>query len=174
MFTDTRALEAAIAVAKARLVSTRTLGDAVVVDVPVSYPSGACAAVHVSLSGDKCLLSDSAIGLREAELAGASDFFDPCAKDAAAWFGIAYDGASLLATAVPLDRLDGAIVAVSNASTMAVGRALVRAAEAKERQANAAVYDRVVDVFGRQNVTKRSEIPGRDAVWEAHNGVTIG
>jgi hypothetical protein len=173
MFTDTRALQEAITAAIGRLVSARSVGDSAVVNVPVSYPSGARAAVHVSLSGEKCFVSDCAIGMREAEMAGAADFFDHAAKDAAAWFGVGYDGASVFAASAPLDRIEGAIVAVSNASTMAVGRALLRAAEAKERHANTAVYDRVIEVFGRQNVAKRSEIPGRDAIWPANNVVSI-
>ncbi len=174
MFTDTRALHDAIVAAVARLISTRAVGEAAVVNVPVSYPSGARAAVHVSISGDKCFVSDCAVGMREAEMAGASDFFDHAARDAAHWFGVGYDGASVFAASAPLDRIEGAIVAVSNASAMAVGRALLRAAESKERQANTAVYDRVSDIFGRQNVAKRFEIAGRDAVWDAHNLVSIG
>jgi hypothetical protein len=174
MFTDTHALQEAIAVAIGRLVSSRAVGEAAVVSVPVSYPSGTRAAVHVSLSGDKCFVSDCAIGMREAEMTGASDFFDHAAKDAATWFGVGYDGASVFAASAPLDRIEGAIVAVSNASTSAVSRALLRAAEAKERHANTAVYDKVVEVFGRSNVSKHSEIPGREAIWDAHNVVSIG
>jgi hypothetical protein len=174
MLTDTRTLYEAITAAIERLVSVSAVGEAAVVNVPVSYPSGARAAVHISLSGDKCFVSDCAIGMREAEMAGASDFFDHAAKDAATWFGVGYDGVSVFAASAPIDRIEGAIVAVSNASAMAVGRALLRAAEAKERHANTAVYDRVSEIFGRQNVAKRSEIVGREAVWDAHNVVSIG
>lgn len=174
MFTDTRMLRDAIASAVGRLVSARTVGEAMVVDVPVAYPSGARAAVHVSLSGDKCFVSDCAIGMREAEMAGASDYFDHAARDAAVWFGVGYDGASVFAASAPLDRLEGAIVAVSNASTMAVGRALLRSAESKERHAGNEVFERVSEIFGPANVAKRSEIAGRETVWDAHNVVSLG
>lgn len=173
MITDTRPLKKAIATAVERLISIREFGEATVVSVPVAYPSGALAAVHISVSGDRCFVSDSALGLREAEMSGASDFFDTAAKDAAGWFGVGYDGASVFAASAPLDRIEGAIVAVANASTTAVGRALLRASEVKERQANSAVFDLVVEIFGRPNVVRRTEIVGREAAWDAHNVVTI-
>ncbi|MGX5734537.1 hypothetical protein [Bosea thiooxidans] len=119
-------------------------------------------------------MSDCALGMREAEMAGASDFFDSAANDTASWFGVGYDGASVFATSAGLDRLEGAIVAVANASTSAVGRALLRASEAKERQANSAVFDLVTEIFGKPNVTRKMEIAGREASWDAHNVVTIG
>ncbi|AMJ59071.1 hypothetical protein AXW83_01055 [Bosea sp. PAMC 26642] len=111
--------------------------------------------------------------MREAEMSGASDFFDKAAKDTADWFGVGYDGASVFAASAPLDRIEGAIISVANASTGAVGRALLRASESKERHANSAVFDRVSDIFGRQNVARKQEIMGRDAAWEAHNIVVL-
>ncbi|WP_156639670.1 hypothetical protein [Bosea sp. PAMC 26642] len=173
MITDTRPLKNAIATAVSRLVSVREFGEASVVSVPVSYPSGALAAVHISVSGDRCFVSDCALGMREAEMSGASDFFDKAAKDTADWFGVGYDGASVFAASAPLDRIEGAIISVANASTGAVGRALLRASESKERHANSAVFDRVSDIFGRQNVARKQEIMGRDAAWEAHNIVVL-
>jgi hypothetical protein len=174
MITDTRALREAISRAVARLVSVREFGETSVVSVPVSYPSGSFAAVHISVSGDKCFVSDCALGFREAEMAGASDFFDSSAKDAADWFGVGYDGASVFAASASLDRIEGAIVAVANASASAVARALLRAAESKERRANVDIYERVREIFGTLNVTKQASIDGRDASWEAHNIVTVG
>jgi hypothetical protein len=174
MLTDTHMLQDAINSAVGRLVSVRSVGDAIIVDVPNAYPSGTRVAVHVSLSGEKCFVSDCAIGMREAEMAGASDFFDHAARDAAAWFGVGYDGASVFVASAPLDRIEGAIVAISNASTTAVGRALLRSAESKDRHVGNEVYERVSEIFGKPNVAKRSEIVGRETVWDAHNVVSIG
>ena len=173
MITDTRPLKEAIAAALARLVSVRVVGEASVVGVPVSYPSGAFAAVHISISGDKCFVSDCALGMREAEMAGTSDFYDASAKEAAAWFGVGYDGASVFAASAPLERIEGVIVAVANASAMAVSRALYKALDAKERQSNTLVFDLVSEIFGRNNVTKQQELTGKNTVWPAHNVVTF-
>jgi hypothetical protein len=165
-------LKDSIAAAIGRLVSVRDFGEACVVAVPVAYPSGALAAVHISLSGELCFVSDCALGLREAEMSGATDFFDAAARDAAHSFGVAYDGASVFAASAPLGRIDGAIIAVANASATAVGKALLRASETKEKTANSAVYDLISDIFGRHRVARKAEIVGQDASWEAHNVVT--
>lgn len=174
MMIEARNLREVISDAVARLVSVREFGQTCVVSVPVAYPSGAHAGVHISVSGDKCFVSDCALGLREAEMAGASDYFDQAAKDAADWFGVGYDGASVFAASAPLDRIQGAIVGVANASTTAVGRSLLKAAESKERQRNSELYDRVRDVFGAVNVAKKMEIAGGEASWDVHNVVTLG
>ena len=173
MVTDRDTFRDIVTQAVARLVSTRLMGEAVTVSLPISYPSGAFSGVKVSLSGDRCFVSDSAIGLREAEMACAGDFFDSAAKEAAERFGVSFDGASVFAASAPLDRVDGAIVAVANASVNAVSKALAHAAEAKERTTNNAVFDIVVDIFGKPNVAKKIEIAGRDAIWDAHNVVSV-
>jgi hypothetical protein len=162
-----------IADAVGRLVSTRQFGETAVVSLPVMYPSGTFAGVHITVSGDKCFVSDSAIGLREAEMAGAADFFDPAARDAAQWYGVNFDGASVFAASASLARIEGAVAAVANASCTAVARALLRAAEAKEQTRNTAVYDVVSEIFGRQNVAKMADVTGKKATWPAHNVVTL-
>ncbi|MEP9368642.1 hypothetical protein [Xanthobacter sp. VNH20] len=173
MITDIRPLKEALEAAVPRLVAVRERGQTFVVSIPVAYPSGALAAAHISLSGDQCFVSDCALGLREAEMSGASDFFDAAAKDAASLFGVGYDGASLFVASAPISRIEGAIVAVANASASAVGRAVLRAAEAKDRKSNSVLFDLVSDFFGKANVSRKAEIAGRDATWEAHNVVTL-
>ena len=82
MVTDRDAFSEVVTQAVARLVSARLFGEALTVSLPISYPSGAFAGVKVSLSGDSCLVSDSALGLREAEMACIGDFYDSAAKEA--------------------------------------------------------------------------------------------
>lgn len=171
MFTDSKALHQAIADAVGRLVSIRNFGDTVVVSLPISYPQGTLSAVHISTSGDRCFVSDCALGMREAELAGAAEFYDSAARSVSRRFGVAYDGACVFAASAPIERIEGAIIAVANASANAVGSALIKASEAKDRQKNNDVFDVVVDIFGRNNVSRKEEIPGRDDSWEAHNVV---
>ena len=173
MVTDRDTFQDVVTQAVARLVSTRLIGETVSVSLPISYPSGAFAGVAVSLSGDRCFVSDSALGLREAEMADAGNFFISAAKGAAEWFGVSFDGASVFAASAPLDRIDGIIVAVANASVNAVSKALAHAAEAKERATNTAVFDIVSDIFGKSNVAKKVEIAGPKAVWDAHNVVSL-
>lgn len=164
-----------IARAMSRLVATRhAMGESVVVSLPIMYPSGTFAGVSVSLvAEEKCFLSDTAIGLREAEMAGVVDFYDAGAKHLAEHFGVGFDGASVFAASASLDRVAGAAAAVGNASTGAVARAIMKAAEYKERAKNNALFDIVSEFFGRPNVERTIEIAGRDSVWPAHNVVSF-
>jgi len=162
-----------IGVAVSRLMSHERRNDRVLLSVPVSYPSGALATVDVTFNGDRCFVTDQAMGLSEAEMYGAGDFYDASAKRAADRFGIGYDGASIFALWAPIDRLEGAIVAVSNASAHAAATAVLKAAEEKERATNHELYERVASIFGKHIVAKTFDIVGRNNTWSAHNVVTL-
>lgn len=62
---------------------------------------------------------------------------------------------------------------VANASTNATTAAIFKAMDEKEKQQNTEVYERIAAIFGERAVTKKMELPGRDAVWEAHNVVSF-
>jgi hypothetical protein len=173
MITDQNALRDTVTRAASRLVSVRSLGEAMSVSLPIAYPSGTFAAVNVSISKDVCFVSDCALGLQEAEMATAGDFFEASANEAANWFGVGFDGASVFAAFAPIDRIEGAMFAVANASARAVSQALIRASEAKDKAVNSAVFDIVVSVFGRPNVAKTMELNGREALWTPHNVVSV-
>ena len=173
MIVASQDLKRQIADAIGRAVSTRYVGEAVMVSLPILYPSGAFAGVHINVSGDRCFVSDAAIGLREAEMAGVTDFFDNAARAAAKSFGVGYDGASIFAASAPLARVDGAIIAVANASSNAVTHALLSAAESKEKTRNNVLFDLVKEIFGPRNVSRREAIIGREATWDAHNVVVF-
>ena len=79
-------IQARVAEAMARLVRTTSIGESIVVSLPIVYPSGAFVGISISVSRDKCFVSDTAIGFREAEMAGASDFCDWAANRAAESF----------------------------------------------------------------------------------------
>jgi hypothetical protein len=162
-----------IAQAMEKLVSTRFEGESAIVSLPISYPSGSLSAVSISINDENCFISDCAIGYREAEMSGAADFYDAAARHVSAWFGVGYDGASVFAASAHIDRVAGAAIAVANASAGAVSRAVMKAAEAKERNRNSAVFEILSDVFGRTNVEKTARITGRDAEWDAHNVVCV-
>lgn len=166
-------LDKQIADAVGRTLSSHQFGDTTIISLPIMYPSGAFAGVHVTVSGDRCYVSDAAIGLREAEMAGVGDFFDGTARAAAEWFGVGYDGASIFAASAPLARIEGAVIAVANASSRAVTHALLNAVEKKDKSRNNILYDKLKEYFGAASVSKTASIAGRDASWDAHNLVVI-
>ena len=166
-------LDKQIADAVGRTISARQFGETTIISLPVMYPSGAFAGVHVTLSGDRCYVSDAAIGLREAEMAGVGDLFDSSARSAAEWFGVGYDGASIFAASAPLSRIEGAVIAIANASSRAVTHALLNAAEKKDKSRNNLLFDKLREYFGQNSVAKTASIVGKDATWDAHNVVII-
>lgn len=156
-----------------RLTTIREGVDSVCVSVPVLYPSGASSTVDVRLGSNSCFVSDMGNGHTEAYLANAADFYSHQAKQAAARFGVAYDGESIFMAQASLEQIQGAISCVSNASVQAASLSILRAEEDRERRRNDEVYDRVRSIFGADAVTKVTEIKGKRTVWPAHNVVTL-
>jgi hypothetical protein len=152
-----------------RLVSARADGDGVSISLPITYPNGNMAAVHISQNKDVYFVSDQGLGHLEAEYSGADDYFDGQAKKAAEEFGVSYDGYSLFALKVSLGRIDGAVIAVANASVRAAAAAIYRSLEAKSRYTNDEVFVRLVDFFGAASVTKKATIDGARDAWDVHN-----
>lgn len=159
--------------AVSRLMAVRVNGDSARLCVPVVYPSGSGCTVEIMVNGDKCFVSDLALGHMEAEMQGADEFYDHSAKRAAHHFGVGYDGLSIFACWAALERIETAITSVANASAQAASSAIFRAMEEKHKQHNLEVFERVSSIFGIQFVAKSVDISGRDAAWEVHNVVTF-
>lgn len=166
-------IEARIAEAVSKLVSTSIDGGRVRISLPVLYPSGAGSAVEIMINGEKCFVTDFGFGLMEAEMYGAEEFFDSAARKSAARFGVGFDGASVFALWADLSRLEGAIAGVANASVQAAGASIMRAVEEKEKRTNREVYERVVEYFGARSVVREQDLSGKEDVWTAHNVVII-
>ena len=156
-----------------RLMSVRVDGSSARVSVPALYPSGSSAAVEIVLNGDQVFVSDIALGQSEAEMFGAGAFYDFHARKSAESFGVGYDGLSIFALWVSIDRIEGAIIAVANASVTAARNSIHKSIEEKEKKKNDELFERVARVFGIADVSKYEDVAGRDAVWPAHNVVTL-
>lgn len=142
-------LKARLDRAVGRLMAARVDGNSARLCVPVIYPSGSGCTVEVLINGDKCFVSDIALGHMEAEMHGADEFYDHCAKQAAGHFGVGYDGLSVFACWAPLDRVEAVISAVANASVRAATSAIFRAMEEKHKRHNVEVYERVASILER-------------------------
>ncbi len=170
---NTNVLDARIAQAVSRLMKITPDGERARVSVPVLYPSGSSAAVEVVLNAGKCFVSDLALGQLEAEMQGASNFYSDAAKKSVQRFGVGYDGLSIFAIWASLDKVESAIAAVANASVFAASNAIYKAITEKEKRKNEELFEKIVRVFGRNDVAKDEEVLGRDAVWPAHNVVNL-
>jgi hypothetical protein len=151
--------------------TTRHDGQGIRVSVPVLFPSGSGAAVEILAGGEQAFVSDIGLGHLEAEYGGASEYFDAQAKRAADQFGVSYDGYSIFALSVPLDRIEGGIAAIANASVRAASLAILRAVEDKDRRQNDVVYERITRVFDKKSVAKTMDLRGQRDHYSAHNVV---
>ncbi|MBZ0325594.1 MAG: hypothetical protein K8F57_05285 [Alphaproteobacteria bacterium] len=159
--------------ALSRLATTREMDGRVVVDLPIMYPSGAMVVVQVERNGDKVLVSDMGCGLVEAELSAADEYYGTAAKKAAEAYSVGFDGYAIFALWVPIGRIESAIVCVGNASCRAASEAVRRASEVQSRSQNERIFDRIARVFGKERVSRTTEIAGQHVSWEAHNVIVF-
>jgi|GEM_PF-2458475 len=156
-----------------RLVSGAQFGNKTIVSIPVVYPSGAHAGVEIEINGDDCFVSDVGQGYAESDNYGASEFYKYSAKTACERFSTAYDGLNMFVLKTSVENMEAAIVAVANASVMAARDAFERATAEKSRRSNSDIFDRFIDVFGKERVSKVAELKGKHVSWDAHNVVSF-
>ena len=156
-----------------RIASISDIDGRLMVSVPVMYPSGATSTVEVQINRDKCWVSDQGFGHVEAEYLGASEHYAKAAKCAAEEFGVNFDGNAVFALWVPKQRLESAIICVSNASNRAASDAIRTASEQTASRRNDEVFHRIRSIFGPQYVAKSAEIKGRHDTWAASNVVHL-
>jgi hypothetical protein len=166
-------LDERLRLAVSRLMSVKVDGERARLTVPVLYPSGSGCTVEVITTGDKCFVSDLGFGHMEAEMYGAGDLYDACAKVASSRFGVGFDGLSIFNAWASIGNVEGAIAGVANASVQASSTAIFRAMEEKEKQKNFELFERVQSIFGPAAVAKTADLVGRDASWQAHNVVLL-
>ena len=163
-----------MAEAAARLMACRDSdGGKVMIDVPVTYPSGSSVVIEIEQNADRIWVSDMGMGLVEAEMMAAQDSYQNLARAKADEFGVGYDNSAMFVLWVPSGRLEAAIVCVANASAQAAADAVRHAAEVTARKQSAVVFERVTSVFGAQSVSKSVELRGKRSAWEAHNVVLL-
>ncbi len=159
--------------AVSRLMGTRVNGDRARMAVPTLFPSGSSAAVEIVLNGKDCFVSDMGLGQAEADMQGASTFYDYAARKAVERYGVGYDGLSIFVMRTSLDQIETAISAVANASVNAASTAIHRALEEREKAKSEELFLKVSRAFGSSSVVREEEVTGRETVWHAHNVVTI-
>ncbi|MBL4767870.1 MAG: hypothetical protein JKY94_09170 [Rhodobacteraceae bacterium] len=143
------------------------------ISVPVQYPSGALTVIEVSGGSSTVVISDRGMGLWEAESYGAEKSYNKIAYLEAQCHGLRFDGHAVLALEVPLEQLSGGIVAVANASARASAEAIRIEASHRIEAKREVIYEKVRFAFPNAHVSKKLEVPGERATWEAHNVVSL-
>jgi hypothetical protein len=127
---------------------------------PMMYPGGAGVVVQVVGGQGRYFVSDYGHGSLEAELVGAGKQYLVVARSLAQQFGVGFDRRCIFISDVSGEQLPTAVAIVANCSLRAVGSAIMRLAQRRYHEEDETLYDKLVDLFGRQAVDRRVEVVG--------------
>lgn len=147
--------------------------EAVILPVPVQYPSGSLASLEITGGADTAWISDRGLGYLEAEMMGADASYSRIARHEAEARGVSFDGRAIFALKLPLDQLAAGIVAVANASVFAAAETIRFEQDKKVHESNQRIFERVQRAFPDADVTLQMEIDGGRSSWTVHNVVQL-
>lgn len=164
----------AIEQAVAGLVRSSALGEATLVSLPFSYPSGSAVSVRVTPThGQRYLVSDFAFGYREAEAIGAERSFGANAGKMAESYGLVYGDGHQLSMTVNANQIGGAIGVVGAASLEIANKVFANAPEWQAEEMAANLLERLRTIFGPSNVSGETTVAGASNVdWHFAAKVT--
>ncbi|NEU13571.1 hypothetical protein G3T14_15735 [Methylobacterium sp. BTF04] len=128
--------------------------------LPVLYPSGASVMLRVGGGPKEYMVTDDGSAAREADMAGATEFFHRAAREVAEQCGVRFDGNELFEIDAPADNLPGFMAIVADASRRAAQLVAERHAEKLDRKLKVGLADRLIDVFGQRAIEIRPQYSG--------------
>ena len=152
--------DAGVRKAVAALVSTSTWGSSYLISVPLVYPSGTNVGVKVTFSKGLYVVSDIAMGFREAESWEAQRSFGSHAGRIKDEVGVEYTSEHEFRLVVKEHQLSSAIRRVAYASHRAAVKAFHTLPEVGEQEIAVELFQRLRDTFGVENVAGELKMAG--------------
>jgi hypothetical protein len=161
--------QVACALSKASVVGGRAF-----IRTAVLFPSGSTVVVVIhDEGGGRFSVSDLGQGLEEADMLGISAAFRTQATEIAARAGIAFDDHALVLTGAVADQLVGAVMAVANAASRALERAMFRTENRRSGAAVEKLVARLTHIFPRAEIAREVQIRGASThPWDFDAKVT--
>jgi hypothetical protein len=140
----------------------------------VLFPSGSTVVVVIhDEGGGRFRVSDLGQGLEEADMLGISPAFRKQAIEIAARSGISFDGHAFLLTEAVVDQLVGAVMAVANASSRALERAMLGTENRRPGAAVEKLVARLAHIFPQAVISREVRIRGDSThAWDFDAEVT--
>jgi hypothetical protein len=157
-------LSAVARAAAAELVGVDETAEGAFIRTPLMYPGGANVVVHVVGSADRYFISDYGYGALEAEMAGGSRHYTALARPIGEQLGISFDDRCLFTADVPRAQLPAAVAVIANATLRAVALTVMRLSHHRHRHDDEALYQRLVNLFGRPRVERHVEVTGASTI----------
>ncbi len=144
-----------------RLISVSYINSAIMVNMPLFYPSGSEVSVRLETSKSGFHVSDASFGYREAELVGGEVGFMRRARQHVEDLGLSIsDAHEIWVDVTSAEQLTGAIATVANAS-YDVSHAVVRSLTEKELTTlTDSLYRRLEAIFDRKQINYQAKIRG--------------
>ncbi len=152
--------DAGVRKAVANLIRASTWGNAYLISVPLVYPSGTAVGVKVTPHQGSYIVSDFGLGWREAEGYEAQRSFGAHAGRIKDQVGVEYNGNHEFQMRATEHQLTSAIRRVAYASHRAAVKAFHSLPEACEQEIGAALFQRLRDTFGKDNVAGELKLAG--------------
>lgn len=128
--------------------------------LPILYPSGSFVTLRIGGGPRDFVITDDGAAAREADMAGATEFFHRAARETAERSGVRFDGNELFEIEAPADNLPGFMAIVADASRRAAQLVAERHAERLDRRLKVGLADRLKHVFGEKHVDARPQVSG--------------
>lgn len=143
---------------------------------PVLFPSGSTVVVIVhEEGGGRYRVSDLAQGFEEADTLGIAVAYGNQATEIATRSGIVFDGQTFIVTELEQDQLVGAVMAVANAASRTLERAMVRSESRRHDAAVERLVVRLRHVFPKADVARDVELRGVSThAWRVDTLVRMG
>ena len=142
-----------------------TLGSDVLIQTPISFPSGRSVGVKLLGGPDIYTITDGGLTMREAELLGAEDICRREARRVAKEFDLKFNEWELFEAKAPADRLVGLTTILANAASLTMLRTSDKFAERFDIRRKEELSVRLARVFGEKNVAKEVEFSGAAKSW---------
>jgi hypothetical protein len=140
----------------------------------VLFPSGSTVVVVIhDEGGGRFRVSDLGQGLEEADMLGIAPAFRTQATEVAARGGLGFDGHAFLLTGAVTDQLVGAVMAIANASSRALERAMLGTENRRSGAAVEKLVARLARIFPRAEIAREVKIRGDSThAWDFDAEVT--
>jgi hypothetical protein len=163
--------QVALGLSKASMLAGRAF-----IRTAVLFPSGSTVVVVIhDEGGGRFRVSDLGQGLEEADMLGISTAFRSQAAEVATRTGIVFDGHAFVLTGAVAGQLVGAVMAVANASSRTLERAMLGTENRRSGAAVEKLVARLTRIFPRADIAREVKIRGDSThAWDFDAEVTTG
>lgn len=152
--------DAGVRNAVAKLVRASAWGSSYLISVPLVYPSGTAVGIKITPTRGTYVVTDGALGFREAESYEAQRSFGAHAGRIKERLGVDYTSDHEFQVVATERQLSSAIRRVAYASHRCAVKAFNSLPEVAEQEIGAELFQRLRDTFGNENVAGELKLAG--------------